>query len=103
MNWSPAMRESRRERGGQADMFDSPILSYKLVCDGRDPLTNQMVRARKAQSCFTCEGEIAPGERVRRETRRSADGTTIETRHVCAGCCQRIADGEQPWRQNVAR
>ena len=79
-------------------MFDGPALAYRLVCDGSEPLTNAMVRARKAQQCCTCAGTIHPGERVRREARRSADGATIETRHVCVACCRRIADGEQPWR-----
>lgn len=94
MSWSPAMRESRRARGGQADMFDGPALAYKLVCDGNEPLTNAMVRARKVHPCFTCAGTIRAGERVRRETRRSADGATIETRHVCAACCRRIAEAK---------
>lgn len=100
MNWSPAMRESRRARGGQADWLDDPILGYKLVCDGgtRRPLTNAMVTARKPHDCFTCTRTFPKGERVRRETRRSIDGNTIEVRHVCAVCCAAIADGKAPWR-----
>lgn len=96
MSWSSAMRESRRSRGGQMDWLDSPALAYKLVCDGRDPLTNGFVVARKAHDCTACAGTIGPGERVRRETRRSADGTKIETRHVCGRCCSRLAAGETP-------
>lgn len=99
MSWSPAMREARRARGGQADWLDDPILAYSLVCDGtRPPLTNAMVRARKPHECFTCTRTFPKGERVRRETRRSQDGKTIEIRHVCAVCCEAIARGEKPWR-----
>lgn len=98
MSWSPAMREARRARGGQADWLDDPILAYRLVCDGAEPLTNQMVRARKPHGCFTCLRTFPKGERVRRETRRSADGARIEVRHVCAACCTAIGRGEQPWR-----
>lgn len=96
MSWSPAMREARRARGGQMDWLDDPVLSYKLVCDGRDPLTNVMVTTRKAHQCDLCGGPIDKGMRVRRETRRSADGETIETRHVCPSCCEAIARGEEP-------
>lgn len=92
MSWSPQMRESRRQRGGQADMFDSPVLSYKLVCDGSEPLTNAFVKTRKAHPCCICAETIAAGVRVRRETRRSADGKLIETRHVCRLCADAIAE-----------
>jgi len=69
------------------------------VCDpSRPPLTNAMVRARKPHPCFTCHRVIATGERVRRETRRSQDGRSIEVRHVCALCCSFIQRGGQPWR-----
>ncbi|TPM06785.1 MULTISPECIES: hypothetical protein [unclassified Mesorhizobium] len=91
MSWSPQMRESRRSRGGQADMFDSPVLSFKLVCDGNDPLTNAFVKTRKAHICCICTGPIGAGIRVRRETRRSADGRKIETSHVCQLCADAIA------------
>lgn len=90
MSWSPQMRESRRIRVGQADMFDAPILSYKLVCDGNDPLTNAFVKTRKPHPCDICAETIGAGLRVRRETRRSADGTRIETRHVCQPCGEAI-------------
>ncbi|MER8380691.1 hypothetical protein [Mesorhizobium sp. M1399] len=72
-------------------MFDQPILSYKLVCNGQDPLTNAFVTTRKPHTCTICEETIGAGERVRRETRRSADGEQIETRHVCRHCCEAIA------------
>jgi hypothetical protein len=98
MSWSQQMREARRGRMAQPDMLDQPVLSYKLVCDGLAPLTNRMVKARRPHRCATCPGGIAAGERVRRETRRSADGKKIETRHVCASCCAAILDGEYPWR-----
>ncbi len=86
MSWSPAMRESRRSRGGQMDWIDNPVLSYKLVCDGNDPLTNAFVVVRKEHDCDICAGTIRPGQRVRRETRRSADGLHIDTRYVCTEC-----------------
>jgi hypothetical protein len=90
MSWSPAMRESRRSGGGQADMLDAPILAYKLVCNGLDPLTNRFVTTRAPHGCAICEETIGAGERVRRETRRSADGKSIETRHVCQACAKAI-------------
>ena len=79
------------------DWLDDPVLSYRLVCDGTDPLTNAMVTARKVHPCNTCDRAIQKGERVRRETRRSTDGKKIITRHVCAVCCAAIARGEDPW------
>lgn len=97
MSWSPEMREARRARGGQADMFDSPVLSFKLVCDGNDPLTNAFVRTRAPHPCCICAETIAKGQRVRRETRRSPDGKTIQTRHVCRHCedaMRRAAEGD---------
>lgn len=103
MSWSPAMSAARRARkvvkGGQADWLDDPVLAYGLTCDGSVSLTNEMVKARKAHACFICLGSIAPGERVRRETRRNAfDGNIIRTYHVCARCCAAIGRGENPWR-----
>lgn len=100
MSWSPAMRENRRQRGGQADMFDSAALAWKLVCDGRPPLTNEFVVARKVHACCLCMGPVKIGERVRRETRRSEDGKTIEVRHVCPACCDQIgAQIREHWAQ----
>lgn len=102
MSWSPAMRESRRNRQGQGDFLDAPALAYKLVCDGAEPLTNAFVVARNPHDCFTCRRTIAKGERIRRETRRSADGAKIETRHVCHACCMQIWEGGQPWASGAA-
>ena len=91
MSWSPEMRSARRARGGQADMFDGPILAYKLVCDGdRSLLDNRMTRARKAHVCNICGGPIHKGERVRDETRRSEDGRSLVHRRVCPRCVPAI-------------
>lgn len=82
------------------DWIDNPVLSYKLVCDGNDPLTNAFVVVRKEHACDICAGKILPGQRVRRETRRSADGRHIETRHVCTECglaIERWAEGDDRW------
>ena len=87
MSWSQQMREARRARGGQMDWLDDPVLSYKLVCDGTDPLTNRMVTARGRHRCSHCAEPNAEGWRIRAESRRSADGKTIETRRVCPTCC----------------
>lgn len=76
------------------DWIDNPVLSYKLVCDGNDPLTNAFVVVRKEHDCEICAGTIRPGQRVRRETRRSADGRRIETRYACDGCCDAINTGD---------
>lgn len=83
------------------DWLDDPVLTYKLVCDGTDPLTNAMVTARKVHPCNTCDRAIHPGERVRRETRRSADGKKIITRHVCEVCCAVINNRGQPYRRGA--
>ncbi len=58
MTWTPEMREARRARRGQMDWLDDPVLSYKLVCDGNDPLTNRFVVARKTHACTLCNGPI---------------------------------------------
>lgn len=88
------MRSARRARGGQADMFDDPILSVKLVCNGTDPLTNRMVAARGRHECCVCTGPIVQGERIRAESRRSDDGKRILTRRVCAACCAVFHTGD---------
>lgn len=72
------------------DWLDDPVLSYKLVCDGADPLTNRMVTARGRHACSICAGPIEKGERIRAESRRSDDGRSIVTRRVCATCCSCI-------------
>lgn len=96
MSWSPAMRERRRARGGQADWLDDPVLAYGLVCDGSRLLANEMVVTRKPHSCFTCARMTEPRERCRRDCFN--DGKTIETRYVCAWCCDEIRNGGAPWR-----
>lgn len=92
MSWSPAMNENRRNRRRQGDLFDDPVLSFKLVCDGNEPLTNRFVVARAAHECWVCARPIARGERIRVETRRSADGKRLDDRRVCAACCEVIAE-----------
>ncbi len=72
------------------DWIDNPVLSYKLVCDGNDPLTNRAVLTRRPHDCDICRDEIPAGVRVRRETRRSGDGLRIETRYVCVTCAAAI-------------
>ena len=99
MSWSPAMRESRRNRVRQLDWLDDPVLSYKLVCNGTDPLTNCFVVTRKEHACDICRETIAKGVRCRRETRRSDDGRKVITRHVCPTCCTAI----EKWDEDGGR
>lgn len=95
MSWSPEMRESRRQRGGQADMLDSPVLNYNLFEGDRDvnivQLANRMLVTRKPHDCVLCADTIPTGDRVRAQSEVNRDDNQVARFYVCVPCCDAIA------------
>lgn len=56
---------------------------------GDRTLVDRMATARKRGPCHLCDGEIVPGERIRRRT-DVASGEIMSFRW-CAGCCVAMA------------
>lgn len=59
---------------------------------GDRTLLDKMATARKSGPCHLCDGEIVPGERVRRRT-DIADGEMMSFRW-CNACCVAMAKSE---------
>lgn len=95
MIWSPKMRESRRERGGQADILDSLVLNYNLFEGDRDvnivQLANRMLVTRKPHDCVLCAEAIPAGARVRAQSEVNRDDNQVARFYVCVPCCEAIA------------
>ncbi|MBZ9856735.1 hypothetical protein LB566_23365 [Mesorhizobium sp. CA13] len=94
MSWSPQMRESRRSRGGQADMFDSLVLNYELFAgDETDTvlLANKMLLTRKPHDCVICAETIPAGTRVRAQSEVNREDNQVGRFYVCVPCCEAIA------------
>ena len=95
MNWSPAMRESRRERSLQSDMLDQSVLSYELFSGDRDSdvivLANRMLVTRSTHACVICGDTIPKGTRVRAQSEVSRDQNRVRRFYVCTPCCEAIA------------
>ena len=73
-------------------MFDDPILAVDLgsASEGATVIENKFKVSRKAHVCLICAGAIAPGERVRTESRRGADNVIVTVR-VCRACAGDLA------------
>lgn len=94
MNWSPAMRESRRERALQADILDHVVLSYELFSGDRDSdvivLANRMLVTRSTHACVICGETIPKGTRVRAQSEVSREEKRVMRFYVCVPCCAAI-------------
>lgn len=81
-------------------LADADVLAYDpFDGDFGEPgdrtLLDKMAVARKSGPCHLCDGEIVPGERVRRRT-DIADGEMMSFRW-CNACCVAMA---QSWKDD---
>ncbi|NUR12332.1 MAG: hypothetical protein HOQ20_10895 [Bradyrhizobium sp.] len=96
MNWSPAMRRTRREKlqQPQLSLFDQDVLAFELFPGDWDVnvrlIENRMVVTRKPHDCVLC-GEVVPVKsRVRAQSECRLDDNEVVTLYVCELCCSAI-------------
>ncbi|TGS86705.1 hypothetical protein EN817_17540 [Mesorhizobium sp. M3A.F.Ca.ET.174.01.1.1] len=94
MNWSPAMRATRREKlqHQQLSLLDQDVLNFDLFAGDRENvrlIENRMVVTRKPHDCVLCGEGIPVKSRVRAQS-ECRDDNRVMTFYVCEPCCRAI-------------
>ncbi|RUW39157.1 hypothetical protein EN739_24460 [Mesorhizobium sp. M2A.F.Ca.ET.017.03.2.1] len=96
MNWSPAMRATRREKlqQPQLSLLDQDVLNFDLFAGDRDAnvrlIENRMVVTRKVHDCVLCGEGIPVKSRVRAQSECDRSDNKVMTFYVCEPCCRAI-------------